>query len=79
MTVPEGGWLGLMVLVAQESKSEEEFNEKLAMQLEKHEADGDVRELLGKYDWNDAKQVALRAPPNYRISVERGLLLKRRK
>jgi hypothetical protein len=75
MKEPEGGWLGLMIRVASESKSEEEFEENLTKQLDAHEADEPIRDLLGRYSWVDARKMA-RVPPSYRKSVERGFMLR---
>ena len=70
---PEGGWLGVMVKIGQESKTEEEYATRLRDAL-KDFADGHpVRLLLGRYDWKSAKRAAF-CVPNYRMAVERGLL-----
>ena len=34
MTAPEGGWLGVVVEIGQQAKSEEEYEEKIAKRLE---------------------------------------------
>ena len=73
MATPQDGWFGLTIRIAQESKSEEKFDEKIAKQLEAHEANGRVWDLLCQYDWRDAKRAAFVAP-NYRMSVERSIL-----
>ncbi len=78
MTTPQDGWFGLMIRVGQAVRSEEEFDEKLAKQLEEHWADGRVWDLLGNYGWTDAKRMAF-VVPSYRLSVERGLMLRMRR
>ena len=73
IATPEGGWLGSMIRAAQESKSEDEFDQKLAQQLEAHQADRQVWDLLARYDWKSAKRAAF-CSPGIRMIVERSIL-----
>jgi hypothetical protein len=69
MVTPAGGWLGLVVKVGQEEKSEDEYEEKIAKRLEELQADGVIWDLLLSYDWRSAKRAAF-CPPEYRKMVE---------
>jgi hypothetical protein len=73
MTTPEGGWLGLVVEVGRQAKSEEEYEMNIARRLEELQADGRVWTVLLRYGWQEAKRAAFVAP-KYRVMVERDLL-----
>lgn len=73
MKTPQDGWLGLMVRVGQESKSDEEYDARLANELMAHEADERVVALVWPYDWKSAKRAAF-CSPDIRMMVERSLL-----
>ena len=70
---PEGGWLGVMVKLGQESKSNEEYETRLQDVLKDFAADHPVRLLLEQYDWKSANRAAF-CVPTYRMAVERLML-----